>query len=107
MDATFQTALCGFTFVVQLAIGFDPELGETNLVLVLANDPEMLRRRTFWFQGITSLRVDSIGGGSLQFCGLQVRGVADRELDGIRYEVDDSEEGRISFLCRDITCRDE
>lgn len=107
MDATFQTALNGFSFVVQLAIGFDRELAETNLVLVLSNDAEMVRRRTFWFQGLTNLRLDAIGGALLRFHGLQITDVADRDLDRIRYAVEDVERGSIAFLCRDITCQDE
>lgn len=107
MDATFSAAMSGFTFVAQLWLVPDLERGESHLTLQMASDAELRRRRTFVFENVSNLRIESLGSGVLQIMGLRVTDLPEPQPDGIRYQVSDAESGGISFACRDIACQDE
>lgn len=64
-------------------------------------DKEMFRI-SIQFDAVIGLHMKDFGGGAVQIMGFDIHFVGDRGLEGINYEIEDYENGRIQFSCRDI-----
>ena len=67
------------------------------------NFEKKMFRVTLFFDGVKDLRLKDFGGGPVQIMGFDIRFVGDRGMEGISYEVEDYEDGRIHFVCRAIS----
>ena len=56
----------------------------------------------FRFTGVTDLSIKEFGCGDTQIMGFDVVDLSERGWEGVRYEVQDYENGRIHFLCANI-----
>jgi hypothetical protein len=54
---------------------------------------------TLRFLGVQNLRLSAFGPGPRQVMGFSIDDCADRQMEGIRYEVTDYEDDRLSFFC--------
>jgi len=54
------------------------------------------------FIGITDLRIREFGAAETQIMGFSIIDVSDRGWEGVNYEIEDYENDRIHFLCRQV-----
>jgi hypothetical protein len=54
------------------------------------------------FEGVRDLQLKQFGGGETQIMGFDVTDISDRSWEGINYLVEDYEDGRLRFICKDV-----
>ncbi len=60
---------------------------------------EPMYRVTLLFDGVQGLALKEFGSAHVQIMGFDVRSISDRGWDGINFEVEDYEDGRIRLSC--------
>jgi hypothetical protein len=63
------------------------------------NFDEKMFRVTIAFDDVSNFSLKDFGGGPVQIMGFDILFVGDRGFEGINYEVEDYEDGRIHFFC--------
>ena len=58
-----------------------------------------MHRVTLLFDGVQRLELEGFGSLPVQVMGFDIRSVADRGWEGVNFEIEDYEDGRIHFLC--------
>lgn len=59
-------------------------------------------RVSLMFTGIVNFRMTPLGNSAMQVTGFDIKDVSAQCLEGIRYSVDDYEDGRIAFQCQEV-----
>lgn len=54
------------------------------------------------FEGVGGLHLKDFGGGAVQVMGFDIHYIGDRGWEGIKFEIEDYEDGRIAFMCRGV-----
>jgi len=101
---TFST-VSSLTFLKESA--YSTGRNEYSLTLVLdssdSGEKHSIRIR---FSGVKELVLRDFGNSITQITGFDVLDVSDRQLEGIRYEIVDYEDGVIHFFCSDAEILD-
>ena len=58
-----------------------------------------MHRVTLLFDGVQGLKLKAFGSSRVQIMGFDIRWVGGQGWDGINFEVEDYEDGRIHFFC--------
>lgn len=75
-----------------------------RLVIETDDYPETLRCE-FLFVDVSGLEVHGLGGGVARVVGFDVTSIVERQWEGLRWEIDDVEEGDLRMRCREIEMR--
>lgn len=98
-------------FVERIELGMESNSGSKMRIVGLfqiRRDPawpvleEPMHRVTIEFNGVSGLRLQGFGGGYAQVMGFDIHSIADRGWDGIAFEVEDYEDGKIKFYCGSV-----
>ena len=100
-------------FIEGLELKKDSDLGfVTNLIVIALfqqrsnswpNFDEKMFRVTIHFDDVGGLCLKDFGGGAVQIMGFDIHFVGDRGMEKINYEIEDYEDNRIQFNCRNIS----
>ena len=94
-------ALYVLSKVVCMVFGEDRETNTYTLTIDLESEPPRDRYRArLEFVGVRELRIRGFGGCLTQINGLDIVDVSERQLEGIRYRVEDYEHDSIGFMCQ-------
>lgn len=100
-------------FIEGIELKKDSDVGfATNLIVTALfqqrsnswpNFDKEIFRVTIQFDDIGGLCLKNFGGGAVQIMGFDIHFVGDRGMERINYEIEDYEDNRIKFYCRNIS----
>lgn len=67
------------------------------------NDSDPFVRVTMLFRGVANLQLKAFGRSPKQITGFDILDVSERNLEGVRFSVEDYENEQISFGCDQVT----
>jgi hypothetical protein len=74
----------------------------TDVVLDLAHRTEPERGLRLWFKGVTALSIRQPSMSLFQIAFLEIRDCSQGQWEGVRFAVQDAEEGSLSLRCVDF-----
>ncbi len=95
----------GFTVIkaISFTSNLESHLFECELNLELCKSeysPE--EKVVLKFIGVSSLKINELGGGLSQLCFLEIHDIRERQLDRLNFSVSETENNAISFYCTRI-----
>lgn len=92
------------TVVKEMQFVCELESGHCSVVLKLVDDEQSpIRRETLLAEGVVHMKIDEFGGGLVQLMCLRVESIGEKQLDRIRYLVQDLEDKKFSFMCERLS----
>jgi hypothetical protein len=96
--------LAKYSTVRTLAFTCDAADGTCRVTIALGTEPANLAQDiSITFDGVAALSVRGFGGGMTQVMGLRVTDIRDQQHDRLNFEVNDLEDGKLSFRCRSFS----
>lgn len=92
-----------FSKVVSLVFFEDCQNSDLDYSVILELESDLRNdnyRMKMKFEGVRELKVLNFGNRPTQITGLSIDDISSRQLQGLRYEVTDYENGVIRFFCR-------